>query len=95
MGEDKPFACSLYPLSFNPYSRRFFFDSECPVMPAYIEQLHDKDSEASQHLKAIKTQVRKLEKSDPAFLVRNHDVDIDYFDLAALPVKSSLQGSRK
>jgi len=95
MGEDKPFACSLYPLSFNPYSRRFFFDSECPVMPTYIEQLNDKDSEASQHLNAIKTQVRKLEKSDPAFLARNHDVDIDYFDLIALPVKSSLQGSRK
>ena len=64
-------------------------------MPAYIEQLHEKDSEASQHLKSIKTQVRRLEKSDPAFLTRNHNVDIDYFDLIALPVNSSLQGSRK
>ena len=64
-------------------------------MPAYIEQLQDKNSEAAQHLNAIKAQVRKLEKNDPDFLARNHDVDIDYFDLIALPVRSSLQGSRK
>ena len=95
MGEDKPFACSLYPLSFNPYSRRFFFDSECPIMPAYIEQLHDKDSEASRHLVAIKAQVLKLEQTDQDFLTRNHDVDIDYFDLIELPLKSSVQGNRK
>ena len=95
MGEAKPFACSLYPLSFNPQSRRFLFDGECPIMPTYIEQLRDEKSEASRHLKAIKKEVVRLEKLDPDFLAKNHDVDIDYFDLIELPLKSSLQGHRK
>ena len=95
MGETKPFACTLYPLSFNPQTRRFLFDGECPIMPTYVEQLHDKDSEASHHLKAIKKEVLRLEKADPDFLTRNHGVDIDYFDLVELPLKSSLRGYRK
>jgi hypothetical protein len=95
MGEDKPFACSLYPLSFNPQSRRFLFDGECPIMPTYIEQLHDDKSEASKHLKGIKKEVVRLERLDPDFLAKNHDVDIDYFDLIELPLKSSLRGYRK
>ena len=95
MGDDKPFACRLYPLSYNPASRRFFFDSECPVMTTYIEQLPEKDSEASRHLNSIKTEILKLEKSDLDFLTRNHEVDTDYFDLIKLPLKSSLQGRRK
>jgi hypothetical protein len=95
MGEAKPFACSLYPLSFNPQSRRFLFDGECPIMPTYIEQLRDEKSEASRHLKAIKKEVVRLEKLDPDFLAKNHDVDIDYFDLIELPLKSSLRGYGK
>jgi hypothetical protein len=95
MGESKPFACSLYPLSFNPQSRRFLFDGECPIMPTYIDQLHDDKSEASQHLKAIKKEVVRLEKLDPDFLAKNHVVDVDYFDLIELPLKSSLRGYRK
>ncbi len=64
-------------------------------MPTYIEQLHDKKSEASRHLNAIKKEVVKLEKVDPDFLARNHEVDVDYFDLIELPLKSSLRGYGK
>lgn len=64
-------------------------------MPTYIEQLHDDKSEASQHLKAIKKEVVRLEKLDPDFLTKNHNVDIDYFELVELPLKSSLRGYRK
>ena len=95
MKEEKPFSCSLYPLSFDPGSRRFFYDSECPIMDAYVEQLHDEDSEASHHLLSIKSEILRLEKTDPEFLTRNHEVDVDYFDLIKLPIKSSLQGNRK
>ena len=71
------------------------FDGECPIMPTYVEQLHDKKSEASRHLSAIKKQVLKLEKADPDFLARNNDVDIDYFELIELPLKSTLRGYGK
>jgi Fe-S-cluster containining protein len=95
LGEDKPFSCSLYPLSYDPHVRRFSIDSECPINGAYIEQLDDDGSEASRHLKAMNAKVSKLEKTDPDFLARNHEVDIDYFDLIELPIKSSVQGNRK
>jgi hypothetical protein len=95
MKDEKPFSCRLYPLSFDPGSRRFFYDSECPIMTTYVEQLHDNESEASRHLLAIKSEILKLEKSDPQFLARNHEVDVDYFDLIKLPIKSSLQGNKK
>jgi hypothetical protein len=95
MGDDKPFSCTLYPLSFDPHSRRFSFDSECPILDTYIEQLHDQNSEASRHLKTVSAKVLGFEKTDPDFLARNHGVDIDYFDLIELPLKSSLKGNRK
>jgi hypothetical protein len=95
MKDDKPFSCRLYPLSFDPKSRRFSYDSECPIMTTYVEQLHDRDSEASRHLLSIESEILKLEKSDPDFLVRNHEVDVDYFDLIKLPLNSSLQGNIK
>ena len=95
MKDEKPFSCRLYPLSFDPGSRRFFYDSECPIMTTYVEQLHDNESEASHHLLSIKSEILKLEKSDPEFLARNHEVDVDYFDLIKLPIKSSLQGNKK
>ena len=95
MGEAKPFSCTLYPLSFNPGSRRFSFDSECPIIHTYFEQLHDKDSEASRHLSSVSAKVRGFEKTDPGFLAKNHGVDIDYFDLVELPIRASLKGNRK
>jgi hypothetical protein len=85
MGESKPFSCSLYPLSFNPHERRFYFDSECPLLSTYVEQLGDKDSEASHHLGSITQEILRLERDEPDFLLRNHDIDIEYFELVEIP----------
>ena len=89
MGERKPFSCSLYPLSYNPHERRFYFDSECPLLSTYVEQLRDERSEASSHLAGITREILRLEQGDPGFLLKNHEVDIDYFDLVALPSETA------
>ena len=88
LDDDKPFGCTLYPLSYNPHSRDFFFDSECPLMPTYIAQLADASSEASQHLAQMRQTITELEQKEPAYLLHNHMVDIDYFDLLKLPVQA-------
>ncbi|NBQ39979.1 MAG: hypothetical protein EBU34_09390 [Alphaproteobacteria bacterium] len=63
-------------------------------MPTYITQLADKGSEASAHLDSITQKILKLETTNGDFLVENHAVDIDYFELiklphAALPTRSA------
>ncbi len=88
MGETKPFSCSLYPLSYNPHERRFYFDTECPLLPTYSAQLDDHSSEASQHLASITQEFLRLEAEEPGFLHENHKIDIDYFDLIELPHKN-------
>ena len=55
-------------------------------MPEYTRQLSDKNSEASLHLAAIAQTITALEKSDSKFLELNYEIDIDYFELQALPV---------
>ena len=85
LGNEKPFSCSLYPLSFDPKARSFSYDSECPLMPDYVAQLGDQTSEASQHLKLITEEILELEAKDPDFLMENYLVDLDYFDLLKLP----------
>lgn len=87
LGSEKPFGCTLYPLSYNPYSRDFFYDTECPLMPTYIAQLADAESEASQHLALMRQTIAVLEQHEPDYLLHNHEVDIDYFDLQKLPVQ--------
>jgi Fe-S-cluster containining protein len=59
LGEEKPFSCTLYPLSFNPKSQTFYFDVECPIMPEYVEQLASPKSVASKHLAAMATGIKK------------------------------------
>ena len=86
-GNDKPFGCFLYPLSFNPLTNSFMFDSECPLKPTYFAQLDDPASEASAHLKMARKQITELKKNDQAFLLKNHSVDITHFDLVTLPKK--------
>ena len=81
MGEDKPFGCTLYPLSYNPNNKSFYFDTDCPLMDDYMDGLSDKDSDAHQHLIKVNDIIIQLEKTDPAFLQLNHAVDVSYFDL--------------
>jgi len=84
LGESKPFSCKLYPLAFNPKSKAFFFDTDCPLMPTYQSQLHDPASEASSHLRQMTDTVQALAASDPQFLRANYGIDSYYFDLAPL-----------
>jgi len=87
LGEAKPVSCKLYPLSYEPQTRSFHFDVECPLMPAYFAQLDNPASEASLHLSTMSHLIQGLEKTDAAFLLNNHAVDLDYFELMALPVR--------
>lgn len=89
LGDDKPFSCKLYPLSYNPVRKRFYFDSDCPLMPEYIRQLASPKSVASLHLNEVRAFIKTLEEEDPEFLKTNHKVDVDYFNLEKLPVKIS------
>jgi len=82
--DEKPFSCKLYPLAYDPDTRDFYYDVECPLMPTYISQLGDIRSEASGHLATVRKEVLALEKSDPAFLQENFGVDTGYFDLRSL-----------
>ena len=81
MGESKPFGCSLYPLSYNPNNKSFYFDTDCPLMDDYLLGLSDIKSDASEHLHKVQQDIARLEKTDPAFLQLNHEVDVEYFDL--------------
>ena len=92
LGDSKPFGCTLYPLSYDPDSKKIYYDTDCPLMPEYIRQLRDEHSEASSHLASCKQEIARLEKSDSAFLKGNFDVDMDYFELKRLPVPSHVKG---
>ena len=86
LGEAKPVSCKLYPLSYAPQTRSFHFDVECPLKDAYFAQLADPGSEASLHLSKMTQAIQALEKSDKAFLATNYAIDVDYFELEALPL---------
>lgn len=84
LGDAKPLSCKLYPLAFNPETKAFFFDTDCPLMPAYQSQLHDPASEASHHLRKMSESLDRLADSDHDFLHANYQIDAYYFDLAPL-----------
>jgi hypothetical protein len=85
LGDDKPFSCKLYPLSYNTSNKRFYYDNECPLMPEYVRQLSDVGSDARAHLSDMLEHIEKLHVKEAAFLKRNFSVDVDYFDLKELP----------
>ena len=84
LGDDKPFSCQLYPLSFNPKTSSFMFDVACPLMPEYQRQLQDGASEAAAHFSLMAAELKRLALADPSFLRKNFKVDEYYFDLQAL-----------
>lgn len=86
LGTQKPFSCQMYPLVYEPRTERYFYDTECPVMPRYIEQLKSPRSVASRHLRQIQRTIQALRQLDFDFLVRNYAVDHDYFVTKALPI---------
>jgi Fe-S-cluster containining protein len=89
LGEDKPFGCTLYPVSYNPNKQKFYFDADCPLMDEYIAGLADSNSEASIHMAKVERTVAKLEEKDPVFLQQNYEVDKAYFDLKKITPKKS------
>ena len=50
-------------------------------MDDYLRGLSDTESDASIHLHKVQQDIVQLEKTDPAFLQLNHEVDVEYFDL--------------
>jgi hypothetical protein len=84
LDESKPFSCKLYPLAYDPHTRDFYYDAECPLMPTYMSQLGDPQSEASLHLAGVRKELLELERCDPAFAQNNFAVDSDYFELRKL-----------
>ena len=84
LGSAKPLSCEIYPLSYDPRARTFFYDQDCPLMPEYQLQLAQPGSEARAHLSRITEAVHRHEKTDPKFLRSNFAIDKDYFDLQPL-----------
>ena len=95
LGDAKPFSCKLYPLAFNPKTKAFFFDTDCPLMPAYQSQLQDPASEASNHLKHMSEGLAGLTATDPFFLRANYRIDSYYFDLAPLQSANETKKAKK
>jgi Fe-S-cluster containining protein len=90
LGDGKPLSCKLYPLSFEPESRTFHFDVDCPLKTLYFAQLSDPSSQASQHLVQMADAIRQLEHTDSPFLQDNFAIDSAYFELEALPTNPLL-----
>mgnify|MGYP000323021531 FL=1 len=84
LGDDKPFSCKLYPLSFDHTTKKYYFDAACPLLPEYKSQLKRPDSEASMHFKQMENLLTELLKTDTDFLKRNREVDLEFFELTPL-----------
>lgn len=54
-------------------------------MPEYVRQLKDEASEASQHFQNMAACIAVLAECEPEYLKDSHAIDVDYFDLKALP----------
>ncbi len=85
LGDDKPFGCKLYPLSYDPSEKSFFFDADCPLMDEYFAQLKKPGSEAHTHLSQAQAQITELHKKSSGYLKRNFQVDVEFFDLRPIP----------
>jgi Fe-S-cluster containining protein len=84
LGDSKPLSCKLYPLSFDHKAKKYYFDAACPLLPEYKRQLKNPDSDAATHLKTMHHLLMELTQTDTDFLKRNHQVDLDFFELTPL-----------
>ena len=87
LGDSKPFACLLYPLSYDPHLQTYSLDADCPLTPDYLQDFVNPASAAGRHLRQSMQTIIRLETSDPAFLVENHAIDSEFFELTHLPVE--------
>jgi len=81
LGDQKPLSCKLYPLSFDPESKKYDFDAACPLLPEYKRQLKDPRSDASKHMREMNRLLLDSAVVDAHFLQRNREIDLDFFDL--------------
>jgi Fe-S-cluster containining protein len=91
LGDRKPLSCQLYPLSFDPQLKKYYFDAACPLLPEYKRQLKDSGSDASNHFREMNTRIEEMAVIDPKFLSRNHEIDLDFFELVPLRQPSHLK----
>lgn len=94
LGDAKPFACEQYPLSYDPYEARYFFDADCPLYEQYQAELAIPGSEAELHFQAVHQRIQTIMKDQPEFLQRNFDLDADYFELLPLAVPEQAIGPK-
>lgn len=90
LGDTKPFACSMYPLSYDPHHRQYSLDVECPLALGYLEDFADPETAAGKHLRQAMETIQHLEISEPGFLLENHSIDSEFFDLQRIPVELML-----
>ena len=90
LGDSKPLSCKLYPLSFDHKAKQYYFDAACPLLPEYKRQLKNPDSDAAHHLKQMNHLLTALSETDEDFLKRNHEVDLDFFELTPLKTPTYL-----
>ncbi|MFM7385310.1 MAG: YkgJ family cysteine cluster protein [Betaproteobacteria bacterium] len=90
LGDNKPFACAQYPLSFDPKQDRYYFDADCPLYEQYQRDLAIDGSDAQNHFLRVKERISNLKKQNSRFLQRNFKLDQAYFDLLDLHVPSKL-----
>ena len=91
LGDDKPLSCKLYPLSFDHKAKQYYFDAACPLLPEYRRQLKDPDSDAALHFKKMDHLLMRLIDTDADFLKRNHEIDLDFFELTPLATPTYLK----
>jgi hypothetical protein len=80
----------MYPLSYDPNNRLYSLDVECPLVPDYLEGFVDPETAAGQHLRQAMQTIQQLEISEPEFLLENHAIDSEFFDLQRIPVELML-----
>ncbi|MFZ9465733.1 MAG: YkgJ family cysteine cluster protein [Burkholderiaceae bacterium] len=90
LGDNKPFACEQYPLSFDPKQERYYFDAECPLYEQYQRDLAIDGSDAQIHFLRVRERISNLKKQNNRFLQRNFKLDQAYFDLLDLHVPCKL-----
>jgi hypothetical protein len=91
LGDQKPLSCKLYPLSFDPESKKYDFDAACPLLPEYKRQLKDPRSDASKHMREMNRLLLDSAVVDAHFLQRNREIDLDFFDLVPVPKPQHLK----
>jgi hypothetical protein len=78
-------------LSFDPKAKNYYFDTACPLLPEYKRQLNNPNSDAALHIKKMDHLLMQLIHTDADFLKRNHEIDLDFFELTPIATPTYLK----